>query len=496
MRGLGVLQEVICFLGILALCSSISATGFNIHTFNYSGYAILQSNLTGINASWIVQSSNIGISTQWAGIAGYDVTGNLIQIGTSYDSTGFFGALPYGAWYECFGEPGCNETSNSQEREIYIPWFNHNVAATDLVDARIALINETNHLWMLNISNINKSWNYPKQVSFLSGTESAAFVEETQPGYYYNYPLRGLINSRTSLAYFGHASFGSDFTQKAKLSVRYTLNGTTHSKSLALYNTSSDLFAYSIVSTTADHSILANPDPITPDGTSFWVTYGDLRVANISHTSIVFGRNTTFEAVVPGDAPNSKLLYQWDEMSPDFSILHSFTTHNQTITIPIKNKTILAVFVTDNSASDPKPEAYNWTHIGNNSVIETPLAKMEQIAPYSVPITLTNTQQYATPIGFQQVLDINSRRFPAINSNWTNVDFTDATGEPLQAWVENNATNSSTQTAVWVRLNNSIPAFGTNIIYMDIMPYNVMSTNSTTTGEAPKLSPEYIPPEM
>ena len=133
------------------------------------------------------------------------------------------------------------------------------------------------------------------------------------------------------------------------------------------------------------NSIWSIPDPLTPDGTSFWVTYGDLQVANISNTiPVVFGKPATFKAVVPGD-PNRKLLYQWDYMNPDFSLSQPLTLqHNSAeLTTFITGPKILAVFVTDNSSSDPKPQAYNWTYVGSVNV--TRMGLLGMIEPYSVP---------------------------------------------------------------------------------------------------------------
>ncbi len=118
--------------------------------------------------------------------------------------------------------------------------------------------------------------------------------------------------------------------------------------------------------------------------------------------------------------------------------------------------------------------------------------------PYSVSITLSNANTTtATPSPFQQMLSIDSATYSSyINSNWMNVEFTTgnyAAGTPgttLQAWVESNATNSSTNTIVWVKLPFSIGASSSNTIYIDFLSSNVMSA-SGPTGEAPQLSSTY-----
>ena len=112
----------------------------------------------------------------------------------------------------------------------------------------------------------------------------------------------------------------------------------------------------------------------------------------------------------------------------------------------------------------------------------------------SVPITITNAQSSNTPAPFQQMLSINSLEYSSyINPDWNNVEFTTgnaATGNVLKAWVESNATNSATDTVVWVKLPNGIPASSNTVIYMNMMSANVMSA-SGPTGEAPQLSPTY-----
>ena len=111
-----------------------------------------------------------------------------------------------------------------------------------------------------------------------------------------------------------------------------------------------------------------------------------------------------------------------------------------------------------------------------------------------VPITLTNSQSGATPAPFQQMLSVNSLKYNTyINSNWLNVEFTSgpsATGTVLQAWVETNALNSVKNTIVWVTLPSGIGGSGSNTIYMDFMPSNIMSS-AGPTGEAPTLSASY-----
>jgi hypothetical protein len=114
----------------------------------------------------------------------------------------------------------------------------------------------------------------------------------------------------------------------------------------------------------------------------------------------------------------------------------------------MKNTTV-AVFVKDNGTSAPQPEAYNFTPVN----VTTPFTA----------IVLYNSQPSPTSAPFQQLIAIDSAEYPTINANWSNVEFTINApyangGTPLKAWVESGATNTSTSTHVWVKLDQSIPA--------------------------------------
>ena len=111
--------------------------------------------------------------------------------------------------------------------------------------------------------------------------------------------------------------------------------------------------------------------------------------------------------------------------------------------------------------------------------------------PAVVPITIDNTQN--TPTGtYQQLLSVNSSLYSAyINSNWTNARFQYANGTSIPAWIEGNASNTSGNTPVWLRLN-SIPAGTSETIYMLIDSKSSFDLSPTgPTGEAPQLSSSY-----
>ena len=107
-----------------------------------------------------------------------------------------------------------------------------------------------------------------------------------------------------------------------------------------------------------------------------------------------------------------------------------------------------------------------------------------------VPIQITNGASAATQTTFQQELSVATGSYASYTtSNLYNVCFStgsNGSGSALQAWVE---TDTGTDT-VWVKLTTSIPAGGSQIIYMNFMSANQMSTTGPT-GEAPQLSTPY-----
>jgi hypothetical protein len=111
-----------------------------------------------------------------------------------------------------------------------------------------------------------------------------------------------------------------------------------------------------------------------------------------------------------------------------------------------------------------------------------------------VPLSLTNLEPISTSAPFEQKIIIDSAEFSnVISPNWNNIEFSTGpmgTGSTLEAWVESGASNTATDTVVWVNVPSGIPAGKTVQIYMNFMPTNVMSANGPT-GEAPTLSPSY-----
>lgn len=93
---------------------------------------------------------------------------------------------------------------------------------------------------------------------------------------------------------------------------------------------------------------------------------------------------------------------------------------------------------------------------------------------------------------YQQLLHLPSNRWEGyIAANWSNVNFTYANGTRINSWIEANATNSATNTLVWVDLAN-IPAHSYQLIYMDVWSLSTFVWSATGgAGIAPELTASY-----
>ena len=447
----------------------------------YAGYIINAYNITEINASWIIQSSLLdygGVSSQWIGIGGPlepISSGDLIQIGTGYKPyfTPYISPLSP-AWYECTTAVDCNASKGSGLNVGHAELIYKLAKEGDVINAEIKLINSTDNKWFIGMNDITEKWTYNKTVTYNSLRFGGDFFEELPLSCISIAGYNLFCNNR--LSEFGFAEFGPDFTNYS-LFVEKDGNSTPYI--LREYNISHGIEIAPVnfdIQDDYNSPILANPDPITPDGTSFGITYGGLRVANIlKPLKIPLGSIVKLKGIISGKPWIGS--YQWYKAGHNFSLtpLSFSSATTDTLQMPVTQNMIVVLFVKDNILN-PNPTAYNYTYIN--------------VTPRSVPINLSNNQSAPTPAPFQQLIIVNSAEYYGINSDWDNVEFTagaNATGNVLPAWVESGATNTSSHTLVWVRLSNSIPAYGTNTIYMDIMPENVMSANGPT-GEAPLLS--------
>ncbi|MEM3846825.1 MAG: DUF2341 domain-containing protein, partial [Candidatus Parvarchaeota archaeon] len=131
-----------------------------------------------------------------------------------------------------------------------------------------------------------------------------------------------------------------------------------------------------------------------------------------------------------------------------------------------------------------------WTRIRSyppNGVM--PAAKM-----ITIPISISNNQNTATPAPFQQLITINPVQLGSNNfsADLGNIRFYSdpALTQPLYAWVESGNSNTVSATNIWVKLPNGVPANSTVTIYMALGSVGA-EYDGVYMGEAPQLSPTY-----
>ena len=100
-----------------------------------------------------------------------------------------------------------------------------------------------------------------------------------------------------------------------------------------------------------------------------------------------------------------------------------------------------------------------------------------------IPITITNKQDAYVPAGFQQKMSLQP--LLGVNSEWSNVAFTDRYNNELHSWVESRGSPAT----IWVLLPFGIGPNSSVTIYMWIGDSSV--TWDSFRGEAPNLSTTY-----
>ncbi|MGC8479340.1 MAG: hypothetical protein ACP5M9_01585 [Candidatus Micrarchaeia archaeon] len=110
----------------------------------------------------------------------------------------------------------------------------------------------------------------------------------------------------------------------------------------------------------------------------------------------------------------------------------------------------------------------------------------------SIKITIINIASNTVPQNFQQELSINPSAFAqyGLNQNMSNLIFTTGaygSGSPIDAWIESGASNTATNSIIWLNLPSSIsPNGGTETVYMSFLTDNT-PVASGYTGYAPQL---------
>lgn len=186
-----------------------------------------------IRASWVVPKINAsvgnGYSSAWIGIGGqFDKT--LIQVGTEHDSLN--GQAEYSAWYEILPE---NLVRTDME-----------IFEGDTINAAITLIDSATNEWNIQLTDATNGQTFSKNVFYNSTRLTGEWIVE-----------RPTINNQVStLADFGSISFNNTYVKIGN----------------AIGPISS--FNYSQVCMTNHQSIhLTSVLPVSPDGSSFTVTY-------------------------------------------------------------------------------------------------------------------------------------------------------------------------------------------------------------------------------
>jgi hypothetical protein len=107
-------------------------------------------------------------------------------------------------------------------------------------------------------------------------------------------------------------------------------------------------------------------------------------------------------------------------------------------------------------------------------------------------VNITNPGATATG-PFDQLLHVDSAEFAnLINSNWSNgAAFYALNGTPIYAWIQSNASNTSTHTDLWVRLDSIAPLSEVSVALEFDAKSTFLLSESGTIGESPLLSPSY-----
>jgi hypothetical protein len=130
-----------------------------------------------------------------------------------------------------------------------------------------------------------------------------------------------------------------------------------------------------------------------------------------------------------------------------------------------------------------------------NDIIYIYYGNPNNILPH-VTLTLTNSQNSATPVPFQQEITFNPSQYMSSEAaNLGNIRFCADTSCNTQfySWLETctpSCTNAATQATAWVQLTSAVPANGAQTIYMVFQP---TSTNfdGNYWGESYQISTSY-----
>jgi len=266
-------------------------------------------------------------------------------------------------------------------------------------------------------------------------------------------------------------------------------NATTSTPQVISGATANNLIIKGITTGTFKYFVnVTDSHPVTVESNNVVLTVNPLLLANPitpSNAIISSGQSITLTANPSGGTP--PYSYQW----------YSGTSSNCLNDAPISGATSSTY-----TASPTTSTYYCYKVTDSASTPETnmsasDLVTVSTLPPYIIyyaPITITNSQNTATPAPFQQMIQITESSFSGYieyNNNFANFEFFYKNNTIIPAWIESN--NSGVLTT-WIKLPKGIPASNSITIYIGFASSttNLLSSSGTTgIGEAPQLSSTY-----
>ena len=295
--------------------------------------------------------------------------------------------------------------------------------------------------------------------------------------------------------------FATDFTNTSGITTTGTLNnGLNLSDGQYFYTNSSYGAGHFLTSFQIHGNAESNTEYFSVSNTQ--TTSGDLALAGsvgdgnpyVYYQTQYSGSDNTFNTPLNLNTNLSGSIF-FSSLSPS-SVDFNFNNYayNATVHLPVYSQTYL-------TAVNNNPSTYLNLHYAiYSSTVSMPTYTVGSQQVYSVPSTyvpikITNSQSTPTPVNFTQLLKIDWSKYAShLNSNVSNVRLYSSTSliptNELYAWIQDNNTNTSTSSDVWVNLgNNTIPAGGSITIAMIFLPTS--ASWSKHWGLAPQLSSTY-----
>ena len=232
------LLTVLSVFSVLVAKFNSNPAGRTITSLIWAGYIVSQDKsrlgVTAVEGSWTVPQVNAsagdGYSSAWIGIGGKNDK-TLIQVGTEQDLVG--GQETYHAWYELL--PNLSVTINELT-----------IAPGDTIFGSLSLTDSTANMWNIQLSDATSGQEFNLNVNYNSSLSSGEWIVE-----------RPTINKQIStLCDFGNISFSN--SQITLNNVKGTIGNFSYTKIQMANQLTTQL---------------ASVSPLSPDGSSFTVSY-------------------------------------------------------------------------------------------------------------------------------------------------------------------------------------------------------------------------------